>query len=81
MTDTFDQFRQQLHAQVQRAESLGMRRDDVVAGAQRIGDWLASEVKPASPEQRLLREMWRVSDPREQQAIASTLVKMVERQP
>lgn len=79
MTDSFEQFRQQLHAQVERAQKLGASRDDLVAGAKHIGTWLSQEVEPKNPEQRLLKALWQVSDTSEQQALASSLVKMADR--
>jgi hypothetical protein len=79
MTDSFEQFRQQLHAQVERAQQLGASRDDIVTGAKHIGSWLSQASDPKNPEQRLLKELWQVSDTREQQAIASSLVKMVDK--
>ncbi len=79
MTDSFEQFRQQLHAQVERAQQMGASRGDLVAGAKHIGSWLAQEVQPKNPEQRLLKELWQVSDTKEQEALASSLVKMADR--
>jgi hypothetical protein len=76
LTDSFEQFRQSLSNQVQRAEQLGASRQDLMAGAQHIGDWLAREVNPQNPEQRLLKEMWSVANKQEQEAIASSLLKM-----
>lgn len=77
MTDSFEQFRDSLASQVNRAQKLGASRQDLMAGAEHIGDWLAREVDPRNPEQRLLKEMWSVSDQKEQEAIASSLLKMV----
>lgn len=76
LTDSFEQFRQSLSSQVQRAQQLGASRQDLMAGAQQIGDWLAREVDPQNPEQRLLKEMWSVANKQEQEAIASSLLKM-----
>jgi uncharacterized protein involved in propanediol utilization len=77
-TDSFEAFREQLSSQVRRAKGMGASQQDIVAGADHIGDWLVREVDPKNPEQRLLKEMWQVSDPTEQRALASTLVKMVQ---
>ena len=80
MTDSFEQFRQQLHTQVERAQKAGVSQGDLVAGAQHIGSWLSKEIDPKNPEQRLLKELWQVSDQREQQSLASSLVKMADRE-
>lgn len=81
LTDSFDRFRQQLSGQVQRAKSMGASQQDIVAGADHIGDWLSREADPKNPEQRLLKEMWQVASQDEQRSIASSLVKMVDRAP
>lgn len=78
-TDTFDQFAEQLASRLNTARSAGMSKQEVVTRAADVGDWLAKEVQPKSPEQRLLKEMWTVSDDAEQQAIASALVKLVQK--
>lgn len=77
-TSTFDQFTDELAERLQLAQRIGMSDKQAVDTATRIGDWLASDVEPRSPEQRLLREMWTQGDEREQRAIASTLVKMLQ---
>jgi nuclear transport factor 2 (NTF2) superfamily protein len=81
MTDSFERFRQQLSQQVRHAQQMGATRQDLVTGAEHIGDWLAREVDPKNPEQRLLKELWAVSSQEEQRALASALVKMAERTP
>ncbi len=48
--------------------------------AQEIGNWLAREADPRTPEQRLLKELWTVADAQEKEAMASALVKLVQRQ-
>lgn len=78
-TDTFAEFTQELASRLNVARQAGMSQHEVVQRAEDVGDWLAREVQPRSPEQRLLKEMWGVADNQEQQAIASTLVKLVQR--
>jgi len=78
LTNTFDQFTDQLATAMKTAQHMGMSQQDIVANAERVGDWLAQEVSPQSPEQRLLKEMWNASNNQEQQTIAGVLVKMVQ---
>lgn len=77
-TDTFDQFTEELASRLNVAQRAGMGREEIVNKAEDVGDWLNRTVPPKSPEQRLLKELWDVSDNREQHAIASALVKMVQ---
>lgn len=79
-TDTFSEFTQELASRLNVAKQTGMGQREVVERAEDVGDWLAREVQPRSPEQRLLKEMWGVADHQEQKAIASALVKLVQRQ-
>ncbi|HEY8394511.1 MAG TPA: DUF3243 domain-containing protein [Thermaerobacter sp.] len=81
VTDQFQQFARELSQRVRAAQSAGMSQDEIKARAQEIGDWLARAVEPRTPEQRLLKEMWQVANQQEQEAIASSLVKLVQRQP
>lgn len=76
MTDSFERFRQQLAGQVEMAQKVGVPEGYIVAGAEHIGDWLAKTADARNPEQRLLKELWQVSDAEERQAIASSLVKI-----
>ncbi|QIA27291.1 DUF3243 domain-containing protein [Thermaerobacter sp. PB12/4term] len=81
VTDQFQQFARELSQRIQAAQQAGMSQQDIKARAQQIGDWLAQEVEPRTPEQRLLKEMWQVANQQEQEAIASSLVKVIQRQP
>jgi len=81
VTDRFQQFTQELSQRVRAAQSAGMSQDEIKARAQEIGDWLAQAINPRTPEQRLLKEMWQVANQQEQEAIASSLVKLVQREP
>ncbi len=78
-TGTFEQFTQELAQRLKVARDIGVAPQDITRRAADIGDWLAAHVEPRSPEQRLLKELWEVSSNQEQQAIASALVKLVQR--
>ncbi len=78
-TDTFSEFTSELASRLNTARKAGMSQQEIVSRAEDVGDWLARGVEPKSPEQRLLKEMWAVSDNQEQKAIASALVKLVQK--
>lgn len=48
--------------------------------AYQIGDYLAKQVDPKNPEERLLADLWKVADEQEQHAIANMMVKLVQQQ-
>lgn len=78
-TDTFQQFKRELGEKVKVAKATGMSNQQIQGRAQEIGDFLASHYDVKSPEQRLLKELWSVSDRNEQQSIANAVVKLVQR--
>lgn len=80
VTDSFQQFTNELRQRLNLAESLGMSVKAIKQRAEQLGDYLAENVDPRNPEQRLLRELWQVADQQEQQAIASTMLKLVQKE-
>jgi len=78
-TDTFNEFLGELHTRMDQARGSGMSTEDIQKNAERVGDWLARSVTPRTPEQRVLQELWQVSNEREQQAMANAMVRLVDR--
>lgn len=79
VTQTFERFTQELAQRMQAAQAMGWSTEDIKRRAAEIGDYLSRHVDPQSPEQRVLKELWAVANEQEQQAIASCLVKMIQR--
>lgn len=80
-TDSFEQFRQELHSKVHTAQKLGMSRDDIALRAKQVGDWLERDIQPRNPEQRLLQELWHVSDDHQRHTLSEVLTKMAAEDP
>ncbi len=78
-TQTFDDFTGELAQKVNIAKDMGWSQDQIVKKAEDIAGWLARSTEPKSPEQRLLKEIWDVASPQEQHALASCLVKMIQK--
>ncbi|MDK2821098.1 MAG: hypothetical protein PWP31_1063 [Clostridia bacterium] len=74
----FDQWLNTLGEALQKAEKAGMSDQTIVNSAKQLGDYLASNVEPDVPQNRLLKEMWENGTEEEQKAMASMLVKMVK---
>lgn len=74
---SWDEWKQTLARAVQHGQSAGMSQEEIRQRAQDLGDLLAHTVDPANPEQKVLAELWNAADQQEQQALASTIVKMV----
>ncbi len=79
MTQTWDEWKKTLAQAVGQGRAMGLSRDELVHRAEQIGDVLANSVDPTSPEQRVLKELWTSADEDEQKALASTIIKMVQR--
>jgi Protein of unknown function (DUF3243) len=76
--DNFEQWKDFLANRLQHAQNEGMDSNLISNLAYQIGGYLASQVEPKNPEEKLLAEMWKVADQEEQHAIANTMVKLVQ---
>ena len=79
--DSYNEFLEELRQKVEMAEQVGISEHQIEQKAAQIGDWLSERYNPQSPEQRVLQDLWRAADQREQQGIAGAMVKMVQQQP
>ena len=74
---SWQEWKRWLARAVEAARAAGAGPRDLVASAERLGDFLARHVDPANPQQRALQELWSVADQQEQRAIASAIIKLV----
>ncbi|MFZ5648863.1 MAG: DUF3243 domain-containing protein [Bacillota bacterium] len=72
----WDNWKRFLSQAVEFAEELGISRDRISALARQAGDVLADTVPPANPEQKVLKELWSVSDQQEKQVLANLMTKL-----
>lgn len=75
----WDTWKQTLGQAVEFAEELGIPRNQIAAMAQQAGDLLASNVPPANPEQKAVKELWEVANPDERNVLANLMTKLVSR--
>lgn len=61
---------------VEFAEELGISRERIVSLAQQAGQVLTDHVPPASPEQKVMKELWAVADQNEKHVLASLMTKL-----
>ena len=59
-------------------QSVGMSENTIENIAVKVGNILAARVDPENREQRLLQELWKVSDDSDRKVLAKLIVKMVE---
>lgn len=79
-TDSFEQFKDSLGQKLNMAHHAGAGRGTILNAAKDFSAWLAAEVDPKNPEQRLLKEMWEVADANERNALVNVLVKFMDRE-
>jgi hypothetical protein len=78
--DNFDQWKSFLGQRLQQAQQQGMNSEVISDIAYQIGDYLAKQVDPKNPEERVLADLWNVANEQEQHAIANAMVKLVQSQ-
>lgn len=76
----WSEWRQTLAQAVNAGQEMGMSQREIAQKAEAIGDFLARNVDPQNPEQRILKELWESADERQQQELAKVIVNMVSRQ-
>ncbi|HYK74864.1 MAG TPA: DUF3243 domain-containing protein [Pseudoneobacillus sp.] len=77
--DNWQQWKDFLGERLNQAESEGMNKGVVNDLAYQIGDYLAAQVDPKNEQERILADLWSVATEEEQHAIASMMVKLVQK--
>ncbi len=75
---TYDKWKQFLGERVTQARSAGMNDATIQKLAVEIGQFLAEKVDPKNDEERVLKELWAVSDENERKVIAGVMMKLVD---
>ncbi|WP_102346876.1 DUF3243 domain-containing protein [Bacillus sp. Marseille-P3661] len=76
--DNFDQWKDFLEGRLNQAKGDGIDQQTISNLAYEVGEYLAQEVEPKNPEEKLLAELWKVASEEEQHAIANMMVKLVQ---
>jgi hypothetical protein len=75
---TYDKWKQFLGERVQNARTAGMSDATIQNLATEIGDFLMQKVDPKNDEERVLQELWAVSDANERKVMAGIMMKLVD---
>ncbi|MFC3040358.1 DUF3243 domain-containing protein [Virgibacillus xinjiangensis] len=78
--DNFDSWKGFLANKLQQAQQQGMSQQTISNMAEEVGDYLAQNVEAKNSEEAVLRELWNAASEEEQQALANTMIKMVQNQ-
>jgi len=76
--ENFDSWKSFLANRLEQAKSEGMTQQTISNVAYEIGDYLASHVDVKNDESAILKELWNAASKEEQQAIANSMVKLVQ---
>ncbi|MCL5057963.1 MAG: DUF3243 domain-containing protein [Actinobacteria bacterium] len=72
----WDNWKRFLSEAMEFAGELGVSREKISLLAGQAGEILADSVQPANAEQRVLKELWSVSDQQEKKVIANLMTKL-----
>ncbi|MDF2700605.1 MAG: hypothetical protein K0Q49_2164 [Haloplasmataceae bacterium] len=76
--ENFDKWTEALHKAVHISKKMGMKEDTITDIAKKVGDFLADNVDPENPKQRILKELWEVGNDEERHILAHLVVKLIE---
>lgn len=77
--DNFGTWKEYLKNKLDDAQQAGMNEETITNVAHQVGDYLNERVDPKNEEQRVLQELWSAANEEEQQAIANTMIKLVQK--
>lgn len=75
---SFDQWINTLSEAINKAHAAGLSDDKISKSAMQLGNFLAANVTPDIPENKLLKELWDTGDEKEKEILAEMVVKMVK---
>jgi hypothetical protein len=78
--DDFSSWKGFLANKLDQAMEQGMSKKTISNVAHEVGDYLAESVDAKNDEEAVLRELWNAASEDEQQAIANTMIKLVQNQ-
>ena len=70
------QFPQQLSRVIEDGQKHGLSEDMMVKGMVSVGNLMGQFVKPDSPEEALMKEMWECASDQEKTAVAQMVLKV-----
>src|SRR5690625_3725998 len=77
--DNFSTWKEFLASRIDEAKEQGIDNKTLTNVAQHVGDYLNRHVEPENVEERVLKDLWDAASETEQQALASTMIKLVQK--
>ncbi|MGB9793039.1 MAG: DUF3243 domain-containing protein [Thermacetogeniaceae bacterium] len=75
---SFDQWLDTLATALAKGKAAGLSGEQITDSAVMLGDYLARNVQPDIPENKLLKSLWEIGTDEEKQALANMMVKLVQ---
>ncbi|MFB5660502.1 DUF3243 domain-containing protein [Alteribacillus sp. HJP-4] len=76
--DNWDQWKDFLGTRLDQAKHDGMNNEVISDIAYEVGEYLSGQVEPKNEQERVLADLWKVADEKEQHTIANMMVKLVQ---
>ena len=77
--DNFETWKEFLANRLEEAERQGMSQETISNVAYEVGDYLSKSVDAKNEQEAVLKELQEAASKEEQQAIANTMVKLVQK--
>lgn len=77
--DNFEEWKDFLGNRLEHAQKEGMSQGTINDLAYQLGDYLAKQVEPKNVQEKVLADLWNAASSDEQKAIASAMVKLVDK--
>ncbi len=75
---SFDQWLDTLSTALAQGKAAGLSGEQITNSAVMLGDYLAKNINPDVPENKLLKSLWETGNQEEKQALANMMVKLVQ---
>ncbi|MDA8096326.1 MAG: DUF3243 family protein [Desulforudis sp.] len=81
MEANLENFPKELAHKIQEGRRAGLTEQQISEGIVHLGDVMAKFVRPDSPEESLMRQMWKISTDEEKRMMANLVVRMSNEPP
>ena len=78
-TNDWHDWKTNLGKAVDFGETVGMSDKTINTVAEKVGTFLSNNVTPSNDEERILKELWDVSNENERKVLSNLVVKMVDK--
>ncbi|MEW5761742.1 MAG: DUF3243 family protein [Bacillota bacterium] len=76
---SLEAFPKELAAKIQEGQRAGLSDEQIVQGIVNLGNVMSRFVKPDSPEEALMKEMWSIATDDEKRTLAGIVLRMGKR--